>query len=596
MKIFTRMKSLALMAGLMLFASSAMFALDVTTTAGGQLAEKIDPSVKLTTTELSVTGPLNGADILYIREMAGAGYESSSTTDGKLVSLNLKNASIVDGGEYYKNQMCIANTIGKYMFNKCKNITTLVLPDGITEIAASAMATDGPSVTELNIPASVTNIGSSAFSGLTALTKVTFSEGSVLKTIGNSAFAIYGGVLADITLPNTVESLGNSVFTYSKLTKFTFPTSLKSLGNLVFQNVETLAEISEIPASLETIGDNVFQGTSIAAVTVNSGSTHFVVNKKVLYNKDQTIVYWLPSKSDQSTVILPATVTEIKGSAFFGCENLIHISLPQGLTTINGAAFKQSGIIAVTLPASLTTLNGSSQFEKCADLKYFCMKGTIDKLTSMMLQNEASLDAYKSAIETGDAGSGTPGPATDKTVTYETLDQLTLYDFMNNNIGHAIGTGTSTDGNLAGESIKKADVTFTCTDGLTATRYFYVASRGNELQVYKNGTFTLTADEGRVIKGVHFVFGNSQTGLSADSGTYADGTWTGSAKSVTFSTTGSRYIYTIAFETADETSGIEAVNAGAAKAAAGVKKYVKDGRLVIENGRGIFTVAGAQVK
>lgn len=43
-------------------------------------------------------------------------------------------------------------------------------------------------------------------------------------------------------------------------------------------------------------------------------------------------------------------------------------------------------------------------------------------------------------------------------------------------------------------------------------------------------------------------------------------------------------------------TGIQAVNAGAAKAAAGVKKYVKDGRLVIENGRGIFTVAGAQVK
>ena len=600
MKFFTQIKTLALVAGMM-FANMELFAVDVTTTAGGQLAEKIDASVKFTTTELSVTGPLNGADILYIREMAGAGYESSSTTDGKLVSLNLKNASIVDGGEYYKNQMSIANTIGKYMFNKCKNLTTLILPDGITEIAANAMATDGPSVTELNIPASVTTIGTSAFSGLKALTKVTFSEGSALKTIGNSAFSISNGVLADITLPNTVESIGNSVFTYSKLTKFTFPTSLKSIGNLVFQNVETLAEISEIPASLETIGDNVFQGTSIAAVTVNSGNTHFKVEKNVLYNFDKTIAIWLPAKSTQATVVLPATVTEIKGSAFFGCENLIHISLPQGLTTINGAAFKQSGIIAVTLPASLTTLNGSSQFEKCADLKYFCMKGTIEKLTSMMLQNcpklsimafedataphfykksidgcadnvtlyapEASLDAYKSAIETGDAGSGTPGPATDKTVTYETLDQLTLYDFMNNNIGHAIGTGTSTDGNLAGESIKKADVTFTCTDGLTPTRYFYVASRGNELQVYKNGTFTLTADEGKYIKAVHFVFGNSQTGLSADSGTYADGTWTGSAKSVTFSTTGSRYIYTIVFVTEEATpTAVQTVEAAKAPA------------------------------
>ena len=600
MKFSTQIKTLALVAGMM-FANMELFALDVTTTAGGQLSSKIDPSEKLTITELSVTGPLNGADILYIREMAGAGYESSSTTDGKLVSLNLKNASIVDGGEYYKNQMSIANTIGKYMFNKCKNLTTLVLPDGITEIAASAMATDGPSVTELNIPASVANIGTSAFGGLKALTKVTFSEGSALKTIGNSAFSISNGVLADITLPNSVESIGNSVFTYSKLTKFTFPTSLKSIGNLVFQNVETLAEISEIPASLEVLGDNVFQGTSIAAVKVNSGNTHFKVDKNVLYNFDKTIAIWLPAKSTQATVVIPATVTEIKGSAFFGCENLIHISLPQGLTTINGAAFKQSGIIAITLPASLTTLNGSSQFEKCADLKYFCMKGTIEKLTSMMLQNcpnlsimafenataphfykksidgcadnvtlyapEASLEAYKSAIETGDAGSGTPGPATDKTVTYESLDMLTLYDFMNNNIGHAIGTGTSTDGNLAGESIKKADVTFTCTDGLTPTRYFYVASRGNELQVYKNGTFTLTADEGKYIKAVHFVFGNSQTGLTADSGTYADGTWTGSAKSVTFSTTGTRYIYTIVFETEEGTpTAVQTIEAAKAPA------------------------------
>ena len=109
MKISTKIKMLALVAGMM-FANMELFALDVTTTAGGQLSSKIDPSEKLTITELSITGPLNGADILYIREMAGAGYQSSSTTDGKLVSLNLQNASIVDGGEYYKNQMCIANT------------------------------------------------------------------------------------------------------------------------------------------------------------------------------------------------------------------------------------------------------------------------------------------------------------------------------------------------------------------------------------------------------------------------------------------------------------------------------------------------------
>ena len=43
------------------------------------------------------------------------------------------------------------------------------------------------------------------------------------------------------------------------------------------------------------------------------------------------------------------------------------------------------------------------------------------------------------------------------------------------------------------------------------------------------------------------------------------------------------------------TVAIESVNAGTVNAA-GVKKYMKYGHLVIENARGIFTVAGVQLK
>ena len=129
-------------------------------------------------------------------------------------------------------------------------------------------------------------------------------------------------------------------------------------------------------------------------------------------------------------------------------------------------------------------------------------------------------------------------------------DDKPIYDFMNNNIGHAIGSGTSTDGNLAGESIVKGDVTFTCTDGNTPTRYFST-NKGNQLQVFKNGTFTLSAAEGKAIKTVSLTFVNSQTGLTVDSGTYEAGEWTGNAPSVTFSAAGSRYIYVIDFTVGD---------------------------------------------
>lgn len=624
MKISTSMKSLVLMT-VMLVAATAAQAKEVTTTTAGTLYTLIGAEEKYTITELKVSGPINGEDILFIREMAGAGLESGSTTDGKLASLDISGASIEDGGEYYKTKtksyVAKANTIGEQMFNKCKQITSLVLPAGIVEIEQNSMSSDGPLVTVLDIPAAVTAIGNSAFTSLKSLETVTFASDENLKTIGNSVFSIYDGVLANITLPNSVETIGNSAFQYSKITSFRIPASLVSIGNQVFQGVTTLAEITELPATLETIGDNTFQNTSIAAVTVNSENPKFIVDNNVLYDKEQTIAIWMPAKAKQTSVILPSTVKEIKSSAFFGCEKMKTVCIPEGVTTINGAAFKQSAIVNITLPATVNTFNGTSQFEKCENLAYFCMKGTVEKIPSTFLQNcpnlsmmvfesttvpkffkkcfdgcadnvifyapEEQLADYQTAVETGTAGSST-GPATDKNVTY--LPYEKVYDFCGNNIGHAIGSGTSTDGNLAGEEIKKDDVTFTCTDGNTPTRYFNVATSGNQLQVFKNGTFTLTADAGRTIKSVTFTFTNSQNGLEVDKGTYSEGTWTGDAASVTFSASGSRYIYTIDFVT-DEATAVQGVAEQKAEAVKTVKVIGKGGILI-----GNCNIAGQQVK
>lgn len=63
-----------------------------------------------------------------------------------------------------------------------------------------------------------------------------------------------------------------------------------------------------------------------------------------------------------------------------------------------------------------------------------------------------------------------------------------------------------------------------------------------ELRVYKNSTFTITA--GKAITSITFTGGKIKT-FSPDSGTLADGTWTGSAEKVVFSVTGTLNITTI---------------------------------------------------
>lgn len=72
------------------------------TTEAGKLASLISSSDKFTIESLTITGDLNGDDILILREMTGRDF-NGNTTDGKLSELDLSNANIVTGGSpYYK--------------------------------------------------------------------------------------------------------------------------------------------------------------------------------------------------------------------------------------------------------------------------------------------------------------------------------------------------------------------------------------------------------------------------------------------------------------------------------------------------------------
>lgn len=187
-------------------------------------------------------------------------------------------------------------------------------------------------------------------------------------------------------------------------------------------------------------------------------------------------------------------------------------------------------------------------------------------------------------------------------------DLHAVFDFKNNNMDLAIGeTGKLNDGDLAGKSIEQGDVTMTVTDGNTATRYFYNSSKGNHLQVYKNGSFTLTAKEGKAIKAIIITLqAGALLGAAADKGTLGDFddnaktcTWTGNNNAVTFTFTVTRYLYTINVATADadeetdSTAGVETVKAQPATADEAI--YDLQGRRVIKPGKGIYVKGNKKV-
>lgn len=96
------------------------------------------------------------------------------------------------------------------------------------------------------------------------------------------------------------------------------------------------------------------------------------------YNEDGVMVkgIWYGDKVAENVfyfneaitnVVFNDTVTEIKGSAFYGTSSLAMAQLPDTITKIGTSAFKSSNISLTKLPDSLTELGGYA-FDECVNI------------------------------------------------------------------------------------------------------------------------------------------------------------------------------------------------------------------------------------
>ena len=160
----------------------------------GTLPNKIGSTKKNQITNLKIIGEINSTDLRMIHEMAGnEGTDRwNGSTNGMLSVLDLSDAKIVKGGDYYfhtgiGNYFCYTSNdkIGDYAFFGCSRLTSLTLPSSVTEIGDYAFC--GSGLTSLTLPSGVTKIGSSAFSGCSGLTSI-YVYAEKLPNMGNDVF------------------------------------------------------------------------------------------------------------------------------------------------------------------------------------------------------------------------------------------------------------------------------------------------------------------------------------------------------------------------------------------------------------------------
>ncbi|MBS7304785.1 MAG: leucine-rich repeat domain-containing protein [Eubacteriales bacterium] len=377
--------------------------------------------------------PEDGATLVNIQDSGFANCTSLKRVvlSSKLTTLSSSAYAGCTGLEEVVVEEGIGNLTAKTIFKNCTNLKKVTLPKLMTSIPSN-MFEGCTSLTDINIPEGLVSIGSMAFA-YTNLGRVEIPAS--LETIGAGAFAgcanvqlvmpanssftvgangeIYDGAMELIMVPANLAGEftipeGRSVGSYafagcSKLTKINLPDSmteipqymfaglacspeivgknLTAIGNYAFYKAECVNYV--IPSWVETIGEYAFEYSLIEKLTIPSnvksiGRYAFAYCDNLVEvtiedglesigGTTSTTGYVFAYDKALAKVTLPKTLKTIGYSGFYYCSELRHIDFPESLRSVYDRAFQYSGLESVYFPKNVVYL-GPTSFGSLANL------------------------------------------------------------------------------------------------------------------------------------------------------------------------------------------------------------------------------------
>ena len=268
-------------------------------------------------------------------------------------------------------------TLVGYNKDKCTMPQNVVFPEKLGDYTITAIAGgifDGEAITEITVPATVTEFSDWAFSAAESLKKVTIKgpaklgkrmfyycsnleeiylndgiteipEGAFavcrslnvihlpakLERIGKEAFytALDGSVA--LALPDTLTTIDESAFAYAGVSEMPIPGSVKKIGKNAFAN-SSLTSIKLMPG-VEEIGDSAFASTNAQTIYLPHSVTHIEKNAFGSCLTGEYTVYYEGSDTEWSKVLIDA------GNDGWNQSEIVYNVTPEQYETLrNGTA------------------------------------------------------------------------------------------------------------------------------------------------------------------------------------------------------------------------------------------------------------------
>ena len=269
--------------------------------------------------------------------------------------------------------------IGNNAFYGYRSLKSINIPNSVSDIGKWAFY--HCSLLSLSIPNSVKNIGEWAFAGCEELKQLYLTDG--ISKLENGVFSgCYE--LETVVVPKSVKVIGKNAFSYcKKLKTVILPNGIREIGEKPFVGCDNLMSIV-VPDGKKGYFERLLQDDIDRIVEysrniekLNSDATDEKLDKVwmdeygVKYSLDKKTLLEAPKNLHSYTIITGTIV--IESYAFFECEYLSSVTIPNSVQNIGNEAFALcSGLNSITIPDSVMNI-GIGAFRSCNYLYSFSL-------------------------------------------------------------------------------------------------------------------------------------------------------------------------------------------------------------------------------
>lgn len=182
-------------------------------------------------------------------------------------------------------------------------------------IEANAFA-NAESLESFKFPKTVTKIERNAFTGCTNMATATFAEDADIQKIGEGAFADCG------------------------LTSISIPKKVQTIEREAFRNCKVLNKIDVTEFTTDISPEAFKYCNNLTDINVSKKNTVYSSVDGYLLSKDKTeLLIFPPGKANSKFTLLPPSIEKIGRYAFYDCQALTNVTIPNKVTTIGERAF-----------------------------------------------------------------------------------------------------------------------------------------------------------------------------------------------------------------------------------------------------------------